>query len=175
MDLAIGHRRGNQSAHVRRKVVWFFAQARVRSDFARADANETIRELAKAAGGEAESDTRVSRAKVQDAPRVNAKAIVLVDASSKVIDFQGFPGVDQMVKSMKLAPTPWPGISLRTISTIKVSKRGRPRDTVGLLRGRGVSTPPCATARPREITPVAQSISCRALWFATAEQIGTDT
>jgi tetratricopeptide (TPR) repeat protein len=146
--------------------VRFFAQAHMRSDFARADATETIRELAKAAGGEAELDTLVSRVRVQESPRVDAKAIVLVDASGKVLDARGFAGADQIVKSMKLAPTAWPGVSLRTIRTIeflKVNGQWTPSDSyVGVTP----PPPPCATARPREITdltPVAQSISCSAL------------
>jgi hypothetical protein len=146
--------------------VRFFAQAHVRADFARADATETIRELAKAAGGEAELDALVSRMMVQESPRVDAKAIVLVDAGGKVIASQGFPGVDQVVKFMKLAPTAWPGMSLRTIRTIeflKVDGQWTPSDSyVGVTP----PPPPCATAHPREITeltPVAQSISCSAL------------
>jgi tetratricopeptide (TPR) repeat protein len=145
------------------QAVRFFAQAHVRSDFARADASETIRELAKAAGGETELDALVSRVTVQEAPRVDAKAIALVDASGAVIDFQAFPGVDQMVKSMKLAPTAWPGMSLRTIRTIeflKLDGQWIPSDSyIGVTP----PPPPCGAQRMREITdltPVAQSISC---------------
>jgi tetratricopeptide (TPR) repeat protein len=146
--------------------VRFFAQAHVRSDFARADASETIRELAKAAGGEAELESLISRVKVQESARVDAKAIVLVDANGKIIDFQGFSGVSQIVKSMKLPPTAWPGVSLRTIRTVeflKVDGQWTPSDSyVGVTP----PPPPCATSRAREITeltPVAQSISCSAL------------
>lgn len=148
------------------QAVRFFAQAHVRSDFARADATETIRELAKAAGGEAELDALVSRVTVQESPRVDARAIVLVDASGKVLDSQGLAGVDQIVKSIKLAPTAWPGMSLRTIRTIeflKVDGQWRPSDS---YVGVAPPPPPCATQRSREITeltPVAQSISCSAM------------
>lgn len=148
------------------QAVQFFAQAHVRSDFARADATETIRELAKAAGGEAELDTLVGQVTVQASPHVDAKAIVLVDASGKVLDYQGFAGADQIVRSMKLAPVTWPGMSLRTIRTIeflKVDGQWKPSDSyVGVTP----PPPPCATSRAREITeltPVAQSISCSAL------------
>jgi hypothetical protein len=80
--------------------------------------------------------------------------------------YRGFAGADQIVKSMKLAPTAWHGVSLRTIRTIeflKVDGQWTPSDSyVGVTP----PPPPCATARPREITeltPVAQSISCSAL------------
>ena len=150
------------------EAVRMFAGAHVRADFTRADSEEGVRELAQAAGGEKKLEAMLGRAKVEGTPRVDARAVVLADASGKILDslIEGpaAPGVAGLLNSTKLPALSWPGFALRTIRSIEfMNQEGRwvaSDSYVGLTP----PPPPCSTpTRMIEITrttPVSQSVSC---------------
>ncbi len=152
------------------EAVRMFALAHVRADFTRADSEEAMRELAVAAGNDDKLEAMLGRVKVQGTPRVDARVIVLADASGKVLDSQiespAFPGADELLKSMQLPGVSWPGFALRTIRSIEfINDEGNwfaSDSYVGLTP----PPPPCSTpTRLIEITrttPVSQSVSCSA-------------
>ena len=152
------------------EAVRMFANAHVRSDFTRADSEEAVRELAKATGGQDKLQAMLGRVKVEGTPRVDARAIVLADASGNILDSQtegpGFPGVAELLKSLKLPVAAWPGFALRTVRSIEFINEAGHWVASDSYVGTTPPPPPCSTpTRLIEITrttPVSQSISCAA-------------
>jgi hypothetical protein len=92
-----------------------FAAVRTRPNFDLADSRETLRELTKAAGGDAELDALLDRA-AAPLPEglAQTKVIALVDGSGIVTGVEtperALPGVAEAAKSLKLPPSRGPAI-----------------------------------------------------------------
>jgi Flp pilus assembly protein TadD len=107
-----------------------FANSLARAHSSSLDPTEARRELAKAAGGEAELSTRLAQFQISpSASESPTQILVLVDDQGKVLQAQGADAqtpeqlVDQ-AKSLALDPIAWPGHSIRTIRTIEFRKDG---------------------------------------------------
>jgi len=147
-----------------------FAQARTRRDFSRLDSKETIRELMKAAGGDAELDAILERMPVPTSPSiVDAKAVALVDANGKILDARpdvpSFLGLVEAAKSLTLPALSWPGHSLRSVRTIDFQHIGEQWSPSQSYAGETPPPPPCGIAKPpvlltQGITPTAPSSGC---------------
>lgn len=130
-----------------------FAQARARPDFDRADSRETLRDLVKAVGGDAELDARLERAPLPPAPPlVQAKAVVLVDGTGKVIDARPVepapPGLADVATSLTLPALSWPGYSVRSIRTIEFQRIGDQWSPSQSYAGETPPPPPCGSVQP---------------------------
>jgi tetratricopeptide (TPR) repeat protein len=133
------------------EAVKLFSQTRAHHDFARLDSQETLRELAKAAGGDAELATLLAHAAAPASPGpAQAKAVALVDGNGKVIGVRaiapGFPGLAEAAKSLTLPALSWPGYSLRTIRTIEFQRVGDGWSPAESYVGQTPPPPPCGTA-----------------------------
>jgi hypothetical protein len=101
-----------------------FAEVRTHPNFDLADSRETLRELAKAAGGAAELDALLERVP-HSIPEglAQAKVIAMVDGNGKVAGIEALDsalaGVAEAAKSMSLTALSWPGHSLRSIRSIE--------------------------------------------------------
>jgi tetratricopeptide (TPR) repeat protein len=143
------------------EAVSLFAEARRHTDFERLDTHETVRELAKAAGGDAELDTLLGRAPLPPslAP-ADAKAVALVDRNGKVIDVQAIapavPGLAEAAKSLTLAALSWPGHSIGSIRTIEFQRIGDQWSPSETYAGQTPPPPPCGvpTRLPVLVTQV---------------------
>lgn len=139
------------------EAVHTYVEARTLQGFELIDPAETLREMARAAGGQASLD-----AFQEPAPGVElqipaaAKAIAFVDGSGKVLDARAVApapaAVADAARSLALPAIAWPGMALHSIRTIEFE-----RAADGWLPSRSyVGTtpppPPCGSA-PRQ-TPV---------------------
>lgn len=142
------------------EAVSLFAEARRHTDYERLDTHETVRELAKAAGGDAELDTLLGRAALPPSlTPADAKAVALVDRNGKVIDVQtiapAVPGLAEAVKSLTLPALSWPGSSIRSIRTIEFQRIGDQWSPSESYAGQTPPPPPCGAApRPVLVTQV---------------------
>jgi tetratricopeptide (TPR) repeat protein len=130
-----------------------FAQARTRPDSNRVGSQEAIRELVKAAGGDAELDALLGRTSPPPSPAsVQAKAVALVDGNGKVIDVRAiapaFPGLTDVAKSLTLPVLSWPGYSIRSIRTIEFQRVGDQWSPSESYAGETPPPPPCGFAPP---------------------------
>lgn len=148
-----------------------FADTRLRRDFSHVDSSEAMQELVKAAGGDAEWDAILERMADRPSPSiVDAKAVVLVDASGKVIaaraDVPSFPGIVEEAKSQTLPALSWPGHSVRSVRTIEFQHKGDRWLASQSYAGETPPPPPCGVApRPpvlltQGINPAAPSTGC---------------
>jgi len=153
------------------EAVTLFAQARMRPDFGRLDSKETMRALAKAAGGDVQLDALLERAPAPASPSiVDAKAVALVDGNGKVLDARtdvpSFPGMVEAAKSLTLPVLSWPGHSLRSIRTIDFQHLGDQWSPSQSYAGETPPPPPCGIApRPpvlltQNTTPTASAGGC---------------
>jgi tetratricopeptide (TPR) repeat protein len=135
------------------EAVHLFAQARTRPGFERVDSQETIRELAKAAG-DAELDALLGRTPTPPSPPiVQARAFALVDGNGKVIDVRaGAPGLAEVAKSLTLPALSWPGYSIRSIRTIEFDRTGDQCLHSESYVGETPPPPPCGSA-PQPLLP----------------------
>ena len=139
--------------------ITFFVHARTRSYFDRLDSEETLRDLAKAAGGDSERDGLLERATSSQSSQsagltpgvTKAKAIALVDGDGKVIDAQvAAPSPDSLVdiaKSLTLPALSWPGHSMRSIRTIEFHLVGGEWSVAESYAGVTPPPLPCITVR----------------------------
>ena len=139
------------------EAVNLFAQARARPDFDRVDSRETIRELVKAAGGDAALDALLGHAPLQPSlPLVQAKAVALVDGDGKVIDARAVapasPGLADAAKSLTLPALSWPGYSIHSIRTIEFRRIGDQWSPSESYVGETPPPPPCGLA-PQPLLP----------------------
>jgi len=130
-----------------------FARVRARSDFDRVDARETLRELAKAVGGDTELDARLERVAIPSPPlSVQAKALVLVDGNGKVIDAHVVepapPGLADVAKSLTLPALSWPGYSVRSVRSIEFQRIGDQWSPSQSYVGETPPPPPCGSVQP---------------------------
>jgi tetratricopeptide (TPR) repeat protein len=153
------------------EAVNLFAQARTRPDFDRVDSHETMRELEKAVGGDAELDALLGH--VPLAPPLvpaAAKAVALVDGNGKVIDVRAiappFPGLAEVAKSLTLPVLSWPGYSIRSIRTIEFQRTGAQWSPSDSYAGETPPPPPCGSIPPRPVlvtqmsTPATPQMGC---------------
>jgi tetratricopeptide (TPR) repeat protein len=127
-----------------------FAQARARPDFVRVDSRETLRDLVKAVGGDAELDARLERVPTPLSPLlVQAKAIVLVDGNGKVIDARPVepapPGLANVAASLTLPALSWAGHSLRSVRTVEFQRTGDQWSPSQSYAGETPPPPPCGS------------------------------
>jgi tetratricopeptide (TPR) repeat protein len=107
------------------EAVRFFAEAQRLASFAAIDAAEARREIAKAAGGDAQLDARLRQ--VPAPGNGGVKALALVDEKGKVVDADA-----EAAKSLTLGPIAWPGHALRSVRTVEMGPNGVVRSYVGI-------------------------------------------
>jgi tetratricopeptide (TPR) repeat protein len=161
------------------EAVDLFKLARARPTFDRLESREALRELVKAAGGEAELDTLLGRATLPPSPsRIQGKVIALVDGSGKVIEAQAVePAPASLVdaaKTMTLPALSWPGYSLRSVRSIEFQRNGDQWSPSAFYVGLTPPPPPCARQTPLppvittslrpDATPAAQLVTCPAAY-----------
>jgi Flp pilus assembly protein TadD len=133
--------------------ITYFTHARTRSYFPRLDTDETLRDLATAAGGDSKRDALLERASPtsQSAGLTQAEAIALVDGDGKVIDARvSAPAPDSLVsiaKSLTLPALSWPGYSMRSIRTIEFNLVGSNWSVAESYAGETQPPLPCITIR----------------------------
>jgi len=114
-----------------------FAEVRWLPDFPQIDSSEARRELAQAAGGEAQLDSRVQQMAVGSVVRV----LALVDTQGKVlqaqtVDAQAPAALAERAKTLTLDPIAWPDHAIRSLRTIEFRQNGENWAVVRSYAGR---------------------------------------
>ncbi|HXS97293.1 MAG TPA: tetratricopeptide repeat protein [Candidatus Limnocylindrales bacterium] len=139
-----------------------YVQVRDREDFDRVDSEETVRELAAAAGGQAQLDALLERAPVGLSTRArDAKAIALVDQNGKVLDVRAVvPASSDLAAAAKattLPPLAWPVHGMQSIRTIEFQRVGEQWVASESYAGETAPPPPCAVAPKPPVTLLTQN------------------
>ena len=129
-----------------------YADVRTNPNFERVDTGETLRELTRAAGGDAEWSALLDRvAPSASAASPDAKVVALVDGRGKVAGIASpdtaLPGVAEAAKSMTLGELSWPGHSLSSVRTIEFHDVGGQWMAVQSYVGLTPPPPPCKVVR----------------------------
>jgi tetratricopeptide (TPR) repeat protein len=132
-----------------KEAVRMVAQARKRPEYESLDVQETIRELAKAAGGDVELNKLLDAAPTT-VQVTTVKAVVLVDGSGKVLEVESSassePGLLAAAKSATLPALSWPDNSIRSIRTIEFQRTGNEWVPVDSYAGKTLPPLPCGVA-----------------------------
>ena len=138
------------------EAVKMFAEVRTHPNFGNADSSEAIRELASAAGGDAELDTLLDRAAPAVADAIpHAKAVVMVNGEGKVTGVgmpdPALPGVADAAKSLILPALAWPGYALRSVRSVELQRLGDRWSLAESYVGTTPPPPPCGGVTPQKL------------------------